>query len=141
MLVKEIMTADVEAVKPDDTLQTAADRMRAVNVGFLAVMQGGKAIGVITDRDMAVRAMAEGRNPSVARVREFMTAKTVFCHQTSEVDEAAHLMENRQVRRLLVDDEMGHVVGVVSLGDLALGAPKDLAAEVLREVSAVPSHT
>ena len=140
MQVKEIMTANVEAVKPDDTLQMAADRMRAANVGFLAVIGNGKAMGVITDRDIAVRATAEGRNPSVTQVKEFMTPQAIRCHQTSDVNEAAHIMENRQVRRLLVDDEMGRIVGVVSLGDIAVGAPQDLAAEILREVSAMPSH-
>ena len=120
MQLKDVMTRDVEVVHPDATLQEAARMMRALDVGPLPVCDGERVVGMLTDRDITVRATAEGRDPTTTKVREAMTPEVVSVREDQDVEEAARLMRERQLRRLLVMGPDGHVVGIVALGDLAV---------------------
>jgi CBS domain-containing protein len=136
MKLREIMTREVEIVHPDDSLQTAAQKMRYRDVGFLPVCDGDRLIGVLTDRDIALRATAEGVDPSKSLSTEWVTNPVVYCFEDQDVDEAAQLMREHQIRRLVIlgrDDR--RLVGVVSLGDLATNVEEQKSGEVLQEVS------
>jgi CBS domain-containing protein len=130
------MTRKVENVGPDATLVEAARKMRSLDVGALPVCQGDRMIGMVTDRDIAVRAVADGCDPNVTAVRQAMSDEPVFCYEDETVESAAALMERKQIRRLPVFDRNKRAVGIVSLGDLAVRNRDDrLSGEVLERVS------
>ena len=136
MQVNEVMTRGVECVSPDATLQEAARKMKDLDVGPLPVCDKDRLAGILTDRDIVVRAVAEGRDPRSAHVRDVMTPDVVYCFEDQDVQEAARLMEEKQVRRLVVLDRAKRLVGIVSLGDLAVQtSDRDLAGKALEEVS------
>lgn len=118
MEVREVMTAEVVSIPPELTLQDAASIMKTLDVGSLPVSDGERLIGVISDRDITVRAIAEGRDPRTTDVGDVMTAEVVCCQEDDEVQRAAGLMQREQLQRLLVVDAGGRLVGIVSLGDL-----------------------
>jgi CBS domain-containing protein len=137
MKLSEIMTRDVEIVQPDDSLQLAAKKMKDRDIGFLPVCDGGTLMGVLSDRDLIVRALAEGMEGSIMLSRDLMTTPALFCFEDQDVSEAAQIMEQNQVRRLVVlSREDQTLVGVVSLGDLARATSTDTSGKVLKEVSA-----
>ena len=136
MLVRDVMTRGVETVAPDATLEEAAALMKDLDVGSLPVVEGERLLGVVTDRDITVRATAAGDHPRVATVMEVMTPVVVTCTEDQDVREAGRLMQEQQIRRLPVIDEMGRLVGMVSLGDLAVRTgDEQLAGEVVEQVS------
>jgi CBS domain-containing protein len=140
MQVYEAMTPDVVSVGPDATLQEAAEAMRNLDVGPLPVCEGDRLIGMITDRDITIRATARGQDPRSTRVKEVMTPEAVCCLETDEVGRVAQVMQDAQLRRLLVVSAEGRLVGIVSLGDLALQTGDDkLAGETLEKVSEPPA--
>ncbi len=135
--VSTIMTPSSAWVGPRQTLQAAAQSMRGLNIGFLVVSEPPAGIiGVITDRDITVRATAQGRDPATTEVREAMTTNLVTCYDDETLEDAAWRMERHAVRRLVVLDRAGRLVGVLSVDDLAraLGFER-LAGQVLRETS------
>jgi CBS domain-containing protein len=117
--LSEIMTRTVELIGPDDSLRAAARMMRDIDSGFLPVADGDRLVGAVTDRDIAVRGVAEGLDPERTRVREVMSDAPVCCYEDQDEDDAARMMAEMQVRRLPVLDRGDRLVGVVSLGDLA----------------------
>ena len=136
MKLSEIMTSEVEVIHPDDTLQTAAQKMRDRDIGFLPVCDGDRLIGVLSDRDVIVRALAEGMDSRTTLGRDLLTSPAIYCFDDQSVDEAAKLMHDNQIRRLVVlrrDDK--RMVGVVSLGDLAINVDDKLSGEVLQSIS------
>jgi CBS domain-containing protein len=136
MQIKEVMTTGVEVVRPDDTLQEAARRMKSIDVGPLPVCDGDRLLGMITDRDIIIRATAEGRDPKVTRVKEAMTPGVVYVFEDQDIEEAASLMKERQIRRLVVLDRDKRLVGILSLGDIAADIQdEELSGEVLERVS------
>ncbi len=136
MELKNVMTLNVEVISPDATLEEAAQKMQARDIGPLPVCDGGRLAGMLTDRDITVRATAEGRDPKTTKVREVMTTDVVCASEDQTVEEAARLMQEAQVRRLLVLNRDKQLVGIVSLGDLAVGTGDEkLAGEVLKRVS------
>jgi CBS domain-containing protein len=136
MKLNEIMTREVEVVHPDDSLQTAAQKMRYRDVGFLPVCDGDRLVGVLTDRDIALRATAEGVNPKTSLSKEWITNPIVYCFDDQDVEEAAQLMREHQIRRLVIlDRDNKRLVGVVSLGDLATNVEEGQSGKVLQEVS------
>ena len=136
MQLKDVMTKVVEVVRPDETLRQAAAKMRSCDVGSLPVCEGTKVLGMLTDRDIVVRAAAEGRDPSATRVDEAMTSEAIFCYDDQGVDDAARMMSDHQVRRLVVLDRQSRLTGIVSLGDLAVDAGDEkMAGKVLSQVS------
>lgn len=136
MILKEIMTPNVEAVSAEASLVEAARKMAQLDVGFLPVLGDVDVAGVVTDRDIVVRAIAEGEDPKQTTVKTVMTAVVETLPEDTPVEEAAQLMESRQIRRLLVTGDHGRKVGVVSLGDIAVKTKNDpLSGETLEEVS------
>ncbi|MDA8217293.1 MAG: CBS domain-containing protein [Dehalococcoidales bacterium] len=135
MNVKEIMTKECYTVNPDTSLLQAAQLMRRHNVGALPVMQDGRLLGIITDRDIAIEAVAAGCDPRRGLVRDFMTAEPVTISPETSLEEAAHVMAQEQVRRLPITRN-GQFLGLVSLGDLAVTLHDDkLVADLLRKES------
>jgi CBS domain-containing protein len=136
MRVKEVMTPTVEVIDADSTLQGAAARMKSRDIGPLPVCEGGRLVGMVTDRDITVRSTAEGEDPTVIRVRDIMTPELHYCFEDQLVEEAARLMEENQVRRLMVLNRDRELVGIVSLGDLAVETrDEQLAGNTLEAVS------
>lgn len=136
MKVKEIMTTGVQVIHPDDSLQAAAQKMSSHDIGFLPVLEANHLVGVITDRDLVLRGVAQGMNSDAMLGREVMTAPVIHCFEDQDVKDVATLMEESQIRRLVVLSRSdGHLVGVVSLGDLALKSKPDTSADVLQRVS------
>ena len=139
MKVSEAMTASVVTVSRDTPLADAARLMRDSDVGPLPVADAGRLVGVLTDRDITIRAVADGKDPFSTRVDEVMTPKVVCCLDTDEVERAAEMMQSAQLRRLLVVDEAGRLAGIVSLGDIAVRTGNDsLSGETLQHVSEPP---
>jgi CBS domain-containing protein len=136
MLVKEIMTHNVETVAPGDTLECAARKMDELNIGPLPVCEGNRVVGMLTDRDITVRATASGCDPKTTLVSDVMSLEIINCVEDQDVREAARLMAEKQVRRLLVMNQANDLVGIVSLGDLATeDRDRERPAEVLKKVS------
>jgi CBS domain-containing protein len=136
MKLNDIMTRNVEVVRPDSTLQEAAAKMRDLNVGSIPVCDGDRIHGMLTDRDITIRATAQGRDPKTTHAREVMTSDVIYCYEDQDVKEAARLMANRQVRRLPVLNREKRLVGIVSLGDLSVEVKNDrLAGDTLEEIS------
>ncbi|HET9459866.1 MAG TPA: CBS domain-containing protein [Sphingomicrobium sp.] len=134
MKVSEVMTRDVQTVRPDSTAQEAASFMLSEDAGSMPVSDGDRLIGMITDRDIAIRGVAKGHGPDTP-VRELMTDQVISIRADDDVEEAATKMSQAQVRRLPVIDENEKLCGIVSLGDLAREADDECAEEALEGVS------
>jgi len=134
MKVSEVMTRDVQTVRSDSTVQEAASFMLREDAGSMPVSDGDRLIGMITDRDIAVRGVAKGHGPETT-VRELMTDEIICVRDTDDVEEVAMKMSQAQVRRLPVIDENEKLCGIVSLGDLARETDDDCAEEALEGVS------
>lgn len=134
MQAQELMTRDVSIASPDETLRKAAKRMAELDVGALPVSENDRLVGMVTDRDIAVRGIAEGRGPK-AKVREVMTPAIKYCFEDQEVDEIAANMADIQLRRLPVVDRDKRLVGILSLGDIATSGDPDKATEALSGIS------
>jgi CBS domain-containing protein len=132
--INDIMTREVSTIQLSDPVQTAAQRMRDLDVGVLPVCDGDTLVGMVTDRDIAVRGVAAGLNPADALVADVMTDEVQSCKATDSADAAMKQMGDAQVRRLAVLDAKRKIVGIVTLGDLATrqSAPTNAA---LREIS------
>jgi len=134
MQVHEIMTRDVTLVSPDETLKTAATRMAQLDVGVLPVGEGDRLVGIVTDRDMVVRGLAEGMGPS-SQVRDVMTPDVKYCFADQEIEEIAGNMADIQIRRLPVLDRDKRLVGILSLSDIATSDDIEQATEALCGIS------
>ncbi|MFO7898725.1 MAG: CBS domain-containing protein [Planctomycetota bacterium] len=136
MVGDEVMTYRLVTTKADDSLMGAAQKMRDHEVGWLPVASDGAIVCVVTDRDIVIRAIAEGSDVNTTPIESAMSEEKVWCRISTPVEDAAQLMEENKIRRLLVRDEGDQPIGVVSLGDLALGTVgHDLAGEILEDVS------
>ena len=135
MKVSEIMTNDVEVIAPDLPVKEAAMKMKQFDIGFVPVCENDRMVGAITDRDIAVRVVAEGRDTNQVKIRDVMTKQSFFCFVDQDIEEATKVMQDSQVRRIIVLDRNKKIAGVISLGDLALAGQKEEAAETLRETS------
>ena len=136
MQVKEIMTCSVETINSDASLVEAAQRMRSLKVGALPVWENDELIGMITDRDVTIRAVAKEKNPSSTTVKEIMTADVCCCFDDDDIHEAARMMEEESIHRLLVVNSGNDPVGFVSLADIAVKSHDEhLAYEVLERIS------
>ncbi len=134
---QDVMTEKPVCCAPDETVQRAAQLMRQQNVGPIPVCdQSKRCVGIITDRDIAVKVVAEGRDPVRTPVSEIMTREVFSCRPADDVQAAIETMERQQVRRIPVVDDNGRVLGIISQADIAtrLRAP-DKTAEVVTEVS------
>lgn len=134
-IVREIMTAGARCVTPDTSLAAAAKLMGDLGVGSLPVCDRDRLIGMLTDRDIAIRAVSLGANPRKTTVREVMSSEVVYIFEDADIEEAALLLRSGKIRRLPVLNRAKRIVGIISLGDLAVNARALLGGEVLREVS------
>jgi len=132
--IAQVMTPDVEVIAPNQSLQRAAQMMDELNVGALPVCDGRRLIGMITDRDITVRATAAGLDPQDTQVSEVMTDHMRWCTEDQSTDEVMKQMGDVQIRRLPVLNDKRQIVGIVSLGDLAVRQDGHIDG-VLREVS------
>jgi len=136
MELKEFISYHVEAVGPDDSLKEAAAKMRDLDVGSMPVCEGNRVVGMITDRDITIRATAAGGDPTTTNVGAVMTSDVVSCLEDDTVEEAARLMQEHQIRRLLVLNHDREMVGIVSLGELSTATGnRQLGGETLERVS------
>jgi CBS domain-containing protein len=135
--IQEIMTQSLRPIPQDASVQQASEMMRKYDVGALPVIDGQTLIGMVTDRDITVRATAEGADPRTTIVRHIMTPTVASCGEDADVEEAARVMRELRIRRLVVLDKAEHPVGVLSVGDIAARTKNaTLAGAVLAEVSA-----
>ncbi|WP_026239964.1 CBS domain-containing protein [Parafrankia discariae] len=134
--VAEVMTREPAIVQPDQSLAEAARTMRETDAGDVLVVDDGKLVGILTDRDIVIRIVAENRDTSAAKVREAFSAELETVTPDTLIDDAAELMRLRAVRRLPVV-EGSEPVGIISLGDLAITRDEE---SVLGQVSAMPSN-
>lgn len=135
MQLSDIMSTEVEAISEEASLSEAARRMAQEDIGFLPVIGSSDISGVVTDRDIVIRCVADGGDPTVATVKSVMTRDVAILPDDADVTEAAELMEQKQIRRILIRDDQGRYVGVVSLGDLSRAIDHDASGEVLEGVS------
>lgn len=119
MRICEIMSHEVELIDPGSTIRDAACKMRAEDIGAIPVGENDRLVGMITDRDIVVRCVAEDRQPSQCLVRDAMSKKVCYCFEDDDLDAAAHIMAEHQVRRLPVLNRNKRLVGVISLADLS----------------------
>jgi len=134
MKVSELMTQAVETVGPEQTAREAASFMLSADTGSIPVIEGDRLIGMITDRDIAVRGVAEGRGPDTP-VRDLMSDGLICAHEDDDVESAAARMSEAQVRRLPVIDEDDRLCGMISLGDLSRETSDETASIALEGVS------
>lgn len=136
MKVREMMHKGVEWVSPDTPITTVAKKMLQFDVGAMPVGENDRLIGMITDRDITLRAVADGKDSSKLTARDVMSKGMFWCEDSEDVDQAARIMESKHVRRLPVIDENKRMVGMLSLGDISHAASQKVAAEVAKAVSA-----
>lgn len=139
MKVSEVMTRDVKTVRPDQTAKEAATFMLSEDAGSMPVSDGDRLIGMITDRDIAVRGVAQGYGPDTP-VSEIMTGDVICAREDDDIDDVAGKMSRAQVRRMPIVDQRDRLCGIVSLGDLAREADEDCAEQALQGVSAPGSQ-
>ena len=135
MKVSEVMSTDVETVRPDQMAREAARFMLQADAGSIPVTDGDRLVGMITDRDITVRGVAQGYDPKVACVRDVMTAEVRYCYDDQDIDEVSAIMGDIQVRRLPVLNRSKRLVGIISLGDVALMQIDGRAAAALSGIS------
>lgn len=137
MAIRDVMTPEPVCVGPQASVAEAARKMREVDSGAILVTEGDELRGLVTDRDIVVRAIAEGRDPTQTPVRDICSAQLESLSPNDDVDRAVQLMRDRHVRRIPVV-ESGHAVGIVSIGDLALARDEHSA---LADISGAPGNT
>ena len=134
MKVQEAMTPDVRIARPDQSICEAARMMAECDAGVLPVGEDDHLVGVITDRDIAIRAVAEGKSPETS-VREVMSKEVLYCFEDEDTEDVARNMGDNKVRRLPVLNRSKRLVGIVSIGDLALSNDLDTTGEALADIS------
>ena len=135
MKVKDAMHKEATWVEATTKLQAIAKKMRDLDVGAIPVGENDKLIGMVTDRDIAIRGFANGKDIANMTARDVMSKGIVFCRDTEELEDAVRIMEQKKIRRLPVLDEKKRMVGMLSLGDIAHAAPRQVAATTLAAVS------
>ncbi len=134
MRVREIMTKDVATATLDSTVEDVATMMKEDDIGSIPVLDDGELAGIVTDRDIVIRCIAEGKDPAETTVEDILTEELHTVEPDADAEEAARIMADRQIRRLPVVEE-GELIGVVSLGDIAVKEDTDTASESLQDIS------
>jgi len=136
MRVKDIMTPNVKYINPELSLKEAAEQMKSLDIGALPVAENDRLVGMITDRDITVRAVADGLNPTENKVRQFMTEGIEYCRESQPVEEAVEIMRDKKIRRLVVLNDKKRLVGFCSLGDIAVETDSEMVkSEALKDIS------
>jgi CBS domain-containing protein len=136
MKVKDVMHKGAEWIAPQTALADVARRMRDLDIGAIPVGENDRLIGMVTDRDITCRGVADGQDWTKLTARDVMSKGIVYCNDTEELEDALRIMEQKQVRRLPVINDQKRMVGMLSLGDVADAAPHELSGEVMAAVSA-----
>ena len=136
MQVKDMMHKGVTCLSPDTAVRAVAMKMKELDVGAIPIAKNGQLAGMITDRDIAIRCVANGKDLSKVTAKDMMTPDVVCCRDTQDVQDAVRIMESKKIRRLPVLDEARHMVGMVSLGDISHALSQDTTGEVTKAVSA-----
>jgi CBS domain-containing protein len=139
MRIQDVMTADVSFVRPDTPILEIARKMRDGDIGATPVVEDERLVGMVTDRDLVVRVIAEGGDVRTKTARDAMSPGILYCFVDESVEAVLENMGDQQIRRLPVVDREKRLVGVVSLGDLALSGKRKAAGEALQEISQ-PTH-
>jgi CBS domain-containing protein len=139
MKVGEVMTPGVYTTSPDDTVQTAAQTMADLDTGVLPIGEDNCLIGILTDRDLSTRVVAEARDPATTIVRDVMSREVRYCCEEDSIEEVAAKMSEWQLRRLPVLSEEHRLVGIISVGDIARQANPQIAGAALSGI-AKPTH-
>ena len=137
--VHEVMTGRPRAVTPETTVTEAAQLMRSDDIGSLPILDGEQLAGVVTDRDIVIRAIAEGKDPRGMPVREIASREIVKVHADEDLSSALQLMASQQVRRLPVVDDDGRLVGILAQADIAVEANEKAVGEMVEEISKSPT--
>jgi CBS domain-containing protein len=136
MKIKNIITPSPRSISPNASVAEAAIEMKALDTGWLPICEDGRLIGTLTDRDIIIRSVAEGHELNVINVRRVMSRGVIYCFEDQDIEDAAHIMEMHQIRRLPVLDRNHHLVGIISLGDLAVRTGEEnLAGRILERIS------
>ena len=120
MQLREIMTTDVEVIRPETCVSQAAEKMRLLDVGALPVCEGQRLVGMVTDRNITIRATAYGHDPNTTPVRHYMSSDLICCFEDQDIKEAEELMRQRRVRRLPILTREKQIAGTVALDDLTI---------------------
>lgn len=136
MKVKDMMHKGATFVAPNAKLQAIAKKMRDLDIGAMPVCEVGKTIGMITDRDIAIRALANGKDIAATEARDIMSRNVVCCRDSEEAEDALRIMETKKIRRLPVMNDDGKLVGMVSLGDISHALSREVTGKVTKAVSA-----
>ena len=139
MKLRAILTRDPHVIRPDAMICEAAKVMKDYDVGMLPVCDGERLVGSLTDRDLAIRAVAEGADSLSTKVKEVMTSNVCWCFEDQDLEDAAKIMEEKQIRRLPIVNRGKRLVGIISLGDLALRADNEHLTEEVLECVSEPS--
>jgi CBS domain-containing protein len=134
-MIREVMTRDVEVINPNDTLRDAAEKMRSLNVGAIPVCDGQRVLGMLTDRDIVVRAIALGRDANTTQVADAMSSGISYCFEDDDADTVLDQMKEKQIRRFIVVDRNKKLVGIVAIGDFAGEVSEDKVGETLQGIS------
>jgi CBS domain-containing protein len=136
MKIREIMTSNVECIAPSLPIAKAAEKMRDMDIGFLPVCEEDRIVGTVTDRDITIRSVAQGRDPRLAPVSEIMTQTVFHCYDDDDIESVAGSMRDSEVRRMLILDHDENLVGVVSLGDISkISGEQTIAGETLGDIA------
>jgi len=134
--IKDVMSQNYKFMAPDSPVAEVAQAMRDMDCGFMPLAENDKMIGMITDRDITIRAVAEGMDISNTPARDVMTAKTFYCYDDQDVEEVCNNMGEIQVRRLPVVNREKRLVGIVSMGDLAQSASRPNVGQTQQQITA-----
>jgi CBS domain-containing protein len=136
MRVKRAMHEGVQWVEPMTSVKEIARLMRKHDIGAIPIGENDRLIGMVTDRDIVCRCVAEGSDPTNATARQVMSKGIVFCRDEEELDDAARIMEQKKIRRLPVINKDKRMIGMLSLGDVSQAGSRELTGEVMKSVSA-----
>jgi CBS domain-containing protein len=134
MKVREIMTSNVECLGPQSTLKEIAQEMQSLDVGFIPICENDRLVGTATDRDIVIRAVADGRDVNTTQVREVMSRDIIYAFEEDDVKTVAEKMREKDVRRILILDRNKRLVGVVSIGDVSKVEEK-VSGKTLRDIT------
>ncbi|HLH31277.1 MAG TPA: CBS domain-containing protein [Terriglobia bacterium] len=134
MKVSEIMTTNVECVSPDTGINEIADKMKTLDVGFLAVCENDRIAGTVTDRDVVIRGIAGGRDIKSMKASDIMTKDVHWCFENDDIKDVSEKMRDKEVRRMLILNQSKRLVGVVSIGDISKVEEKE-SGKILKDTS------
>ena len=138
MQAYELMTRTVQCVSPETYIQEVAQTMKSLDVGFLPVCENDRLVGALTDRDLVLRVIAEGKDVKDCKARDVMTHDVFWCYEDQTTDEVAGYMAGKEIRRVLILNRDKRLVGVISIGDLAKAGEEQITGETIKDIAAAP---